>query len=236
MAIPTPHIGCTEQGIIAETVLLPGDPLRAKYIADNFLEDVVQFNTVRNMFGYTGTYKGKKISVMGSGMGIPSIGIYSYELIHFYGVKNLIRIGSCGSLQEDVKIRDVIIGMGACTNSNYASQYNLPGTYAPIASYELLSKAVKVAAEKEIDVKVGNILSSDIFYDADADSWKKWAKMGVMGVEMEAAALYMNAAYAGVNALCILTVSDSLVTHEVTTAEERQNTFTKMMEIALELA
>ncbi|MTL67402.1 purine-nucleoside phosphorylase [Turicibacter sanguinis] len=231
MAIPTPHIGCTEQGIIAETVLLPGDPLRAKYIADNFLEDVVQFNTVRNMFGYTGTYKGKKISVMGSGMGIPSIGIYSYELIHFYGVKNLIRIGSCGSLQEDVKIRDVIIGMGACTNSNYASQYNLPGTYAPIASYELLSKAVKVAAEKEIDVKVGNILS-----DADADSWKKWAKMGVMGVEMEAAALYMNAAYAGVNALCILTVSDSLVTHEVTTAEERQNTFTKMMEIALELA
>ena len=236
MAIPTPHIGCTEQGIIAETVLLPGDPLRAKYIADNFLEDVVQFNTVRNMFGYTGTYKGKKISVMGSGMGIPSIGIYSYELIHFYGVKNLIRIGSCCSLQEDVKIRDVIIGMGACTNSNYASQYNLPGTYAPIASYELLSKAVKVAAEKEIDVKVGNILSSDIFYDADADSWKKWAKMGVMGVEMEAAALYMNAAYAGVNALCILTVSDSLVTHEVTTAEERQNTFTKMMEIALELA
>ncbi|MCU7192244.1 purine-nucleoside phosphorylase [Turicibacter sanguinis] len=236
MAIPTPHIGCTEQGIIAETVLLPGDPLRAKYIADNFLEDVVQFNTVRNMFGYTGTYKGKKISVMGSGMGIPSIGIYSYELIHFYGVKNLIRIGSCGSLQEDVKIRDVIIGMGACTNSNYASQYNLLGTYAPIASYQLLSKAVKVAAEKEIDVKVGNILSSDIFYDADADSWKKWAKMGVMGVEMEAAALYMNAAYAGVNALCILTVSDSLVTHEVTTAEERQNTFTKMMEIALELA
>ena len=221
---------------VAETVLLPGDPLRAKYIADNFLEDVVQFNTVRNMFGYTGTYKGKKISVMGSGMGITSIGIYSYELIHFYGVKNLIRIGSCGSLQEDVKIRDVIIGMGACTNSNYASQYNLPGTYAPIASYELLSKAVKVAAEKEIDVKVGNILSSDIFYDADADSWKKWAKMGVMGVEMEAAALYMNAAYAGVNALCILTVSDSLVTHEVTTAEERQNTFTKMMEIALELA
>ena len=189
MAIPTPHIGCTEQGIIAETVLLPGDPLRAKYIADNFLEDVVQFNTVRNMFGYTGTYKGKKISVMGSGMGIPSIGIYSYELIHFYGVKNLIRIGSCGSLQEDVKIRDVIIGMGACTNSNYASQYNLLGTYAPIASYQLLSKAVKVAAEKEIDVKVGNILSSDIFYDADADSWKKWAKMGVMGVEMEAAAL-----------------------------------------------
>ncbi|WP_235070940.1 purine-nucleoside phosphorylase [Turicibacter sp. TJ11] len=236
MSIPTPHIECKEQGIIAETVLLPGDPLRAKFIADTFLEDVVQFNTVRNMFGYTGTYKGKKISVMGSGMGIPSIGIYSYELIHFYGVKNLIRIGSCGSIREDVKIRDVIIGMGACTNSNYAAQYELPGTYAPIASWELLNKAVTVANEKGINVKVGNILSSDTFYDAQKDSWKKWASMGVMGIEMEAAALYMNAAYAGVNALCILTVSDSLVTHELTTAEERQNTFTQMMEIALELA
>lgn len=236
MSIPTPHIECKEQGVIAETVLLPGDPLRAKFIADTFLEDVVQFNSVRNMFGYTGTYKGKKISVMGSGMGIPSIGIYSYELIHFYGVKNLIRIGSCGSIREDVKIRDVIIGMGACTNSNYAAQYELPGTYAPIASWELLNKAVTVANEKGIDVKVGNILSSDTFYDAQKDSWKKWASMGVMGIEMEAAALYMNAAYAGVNALCILTVSDSLVTHEVTSAEERQNTFTQMMEIALELA
>lgn len=236
MSIPTPHIECKEQGIIAETVLLPGDPLRAKFIADTFLEDVVQFNAVRNMFGYTGTYKGKKISVMGSGMGIPSIGIYSYELIHFYGVKNLIRIGSCGSIREDVKIRDVIIGMGACTNSNYAAQYELPGTYAPIASWELLNKAVTVANEKGINVKVGNILSSDTFYDAQKDSWKKWASMGVMGIEMEAAALYMNAAYAGVNALCILTVSDSLVTHELTTAEERQNTFTQMMEIALELA
>lgn len=205
MSIPTPHIECKEQGIIAETVLLPGDPLRAKFIADTFLEDVVQFNTVRNMFGYTGTYKGKKISVMGSGMGIPSIGIYSYELIHFYGVKNLIRIGSCGSIREDVKIRDVIIGMGACTNSNYAAQYELPGTYAPIASWELLNKAVTVANEKGINVKVGNILSSDTFYDAQKDSWKKWASMGVMGIEMEAAALYMNAAYAGVNALCILT-------------------------------
>ena len=213
MSIPTPHIECKEQGVIAETVLLPGDPLRAKFIADTFLEDVVQFNTVRNMFGYTGTYKGKKISVMGSGMGIPSIGIYSYELIHFYGVKNLIRIGSCGSIREDVKIRDVIIGMGACTNSNYASQYGLPGTYAPIASQELLNKAVTVANEKGIDVKVGNILSSDIFYDAQPGIWKKWAEMGVMGIEMEAAALYMNAAHAGVNALCILTVSDSLVTH-----------------------
>lgn len=234
--MPTPHIGVSEKGIIAETVLLPGDPLRAKFIAETFLENPVQFNTVRNMFGYTGTYKGKKISVMGTGMGMPSIGIYSYELINFYGCKNLIRIGSCGSLQENVKVYDIVIGMAASTNSNYASQFNLPGTLAPTASWELLKKAVKVAEEKGIQPKVGNIYSSDIFYDDEPDSWKKWAKMGVLAVEMEAAALYMNAARAGVNALCLLTVSDSLVTHEATTAEERQTSFTQMMEIALELA
>ena len=164
MAIPTPHIGCSEQGVIAETVLLPGDPLRAKFIADTFLEDVVQFNTVRNMFGYTGTYKGKKISVMGSGMGIPSIGIYSYELIHFYGVKNLIRIGSCGSIREDVKIRDVIIGMGACTNSNYAAQYELPGTYSAISDYSLLEKAVEKAKEKNLTYQKESMLRLVIFY------------------------------------------------------------------------
>lgn len=234
--IPTPHIGVAEKGIIAETILLPGDPLRAKFIAENYLENPVQFNTVRNMFGYTGTYKGKKISVMGTGMGMPSIGIYSYELIHFYGVKNLIRIGSCGSIQEDLKVRDIVIGMSASTNSNYASQYNLPGTYAPTASFELLSKAMTIAKEKGIEPKVGNILSSDIFYDANPEVWKRWAEMGVLAIEMEAAALYMNAAKGKANALCILTVSDSIVTHELTTAEERQNTFTKMMEIALELA
>lgn len=234
--IPTPHINVSEQGIIAETVLLPGDPLRAKFIAETFLENPVQFNTVRNMFGYTGTYKGKRISVMGTGMGMPSIGIYSYELIHFYGVKNLIRIGSAGSLQENIKVRDIVIGMAASTNSNFAAQYNLPGTLAPTASFELLKKAVDAAHSKGIEPKVGNILSSDTFYDDDSESWKKWAKMGVMAVEMEAAALYMNAARAGVNALCILTISDSLVTHEATTAEERQHTFTQMMEIALELA
>lgn len=234
--IPTPHINVSEKGIIAETVLLPGDPLRAKFIAETFLEDPIQFNTVRNMFGFTGTYKGKKISVMGTGMGMPSIGIYSYELMNFYGVKNLIRIGSCGSFQESVKVRDIVIGMAASTNSNYASQYNLPGTYAPTASWQLLKKAVDVAHEKGIEPKVGNILSSDIFYDADPDVWKKWAAMGILAVEMEAAALYMNAAQAGANALCILTVSDSLVTHEATTSEERQNSFTQMMEIALELA
>lgn len=234
--IPTPHIGVAEKGVIAETVLLPGDPLRAKFIAETFLENPVQFNTVRNMFGYTGTYRGKKVSVMGSGMGMPSIGIYSYELIHFYGVKNLIRVGSCGSFQEEIKVRDIVIGMAASTNSNFASQYGLPGTYAPSASWELLKKAVDVAEQKGYPVKVGNILSSDIFYDDNRDAWKQWAKMGVMAVEMEAAALYMNAARAGVNALCILTVSDSLVTHELVSAEARQNTFTQMMEIALELA
>ena len=233
--MPTPHIGVREEGIIAETVLLPGDPLRAKFIAENFLADAVQFNTVRNMFGYTGTYQGQKISVMGSGMGMPSIGIYSYELIHFYGAKNLIRIGSCGSFLSEVKVRDIVLAMAASTNSNYASQYALPGTYAPTASWDLLKKAVDVASQRGIPVKVGNVLSSDIFYDDNAEVWKKWAKMGVMAVEMEAAALYMNAARAGVNALCILTVSDSLVTHESLSAEERQNSFTQMMEIALEL-
>lgn len=234
--IPTPHINVSEQGIIAETVLMPGDPLRAKFIAETYLENPVQFNTVRNMFGYTGTYKGKKISIMGSGMGMPSIGIYSYELIHFYGVKNIIRIGSCGAIQEDIKIRDIIIGISASTNSNYASQYELPGTFAPTASWTLVKKAVDIAESKGIPTRAGNILSSDIFYDDDPDTWKKWAKMGVLAIEMEAAALYMNAARAGVNALCVLTVSDSLVSHEVTTAEERQTSFTNMMEIALELA
>lgn len=234
--IPTPHISVKEMGIIAETVLLPGDPLRAKFIAENFLENPQQFNTVRNMFGYTGTYKGKKISVMGTGMGMPSIGIYSYELIHFYGVKNLIRIGSCGSLQKDIKVRDIVMGMSSSTDSNYAHQYSLPGTYAPTASWKLLSKAVEIAKRKGIDVKVGSILSSDVFYGFDPDSWKKWAKMGVLAVEMESAALYMNAALAGVDALCMLTVSDSLVTHEATTSEERQTSFTQMMEIALETA
>jgi purine-nucleoside phosphorylase len=234
--IPTPHIQVGEPGIIAETVLLPGDPLRAQFIAEKYLDNPVQFNTIRNMFGYTGTYQGKKISVMGSGMGMPSIGIYSYELIHFYGVKNLIRIGSCGALRPEVKVRDIVVAMSASTNSNYASQYQLPGTYAPTASWQLLKKAVDIAKQKSIAIQVGNILSSDTFYGADPDSWKKWATMGVLAIEMEAAALYMNAACAGVNALCILTVSDSLVTHAETTAEERQTSFTQMMELALELA
>ncbi|SHI76541.1 purine-nucleoside phosphorylase [Dethiosulfatibacter aminovorans DSM 17477] len=231
----TVHIGA-KKGDIAETILLPGDPLRARFVAEKYLENPVCYNEVRGMYGYTGHYKGKRISVQGTGMGMPSIGIYSHELIADYGVKNLIRIGSCGSFNENIKVRDVLLAMSASTNSNYASQYELPGTFAPTASYELLEKAKKAADEKSIPVKVGNILSSDIFYDANPDAWKKWAALGVMGVEMEAAALYMNAAKLGANALAILTVSDSLVTHELTTSEEREKTLTDMIEIALELA
>lgn len=235
-SVPTPH-NSAKLGDIAETVLLPGDPLRAKYIAETFLENPVQYNTVRGMYGYTGTYKGKRISVQGTGMGIPSIGIYTYELIHFYGVKNLIRIGSAGAIQEDLKLHDVVIGMGSCTDSNFASQFNLPGTFAPVASYELLEKAVNSARNLNVNVKVGNILSSDVFYGEDGlDGLKKWQKMGVLAVEMESAGLYMNAARAGVNALCILTISDCPFTGEVTTAEERQVAFTNMMKVALELA
>ena len=233
---PTPHIGA-RFGDIAETVLLPGDPLRAKFIADTFLEDVVQYNTVRGMLGFTGYYKGKKISVQGSGMGMPSIGIYSFELINFYGVKNLIRIGSAGAISNDLHIHDIVIAMGACTNSNYAAQYKLPGTYAPIASFELMQKSIETAKNLNIDVHVGNILSSDIFYnDGGLDELRKWQKMNVLCTEMEAAALYMNATRAGVNALAILTISDCPLTGEETTSAERETTFTKMMEIALNLA
>ena len=235
MQTPTPHIGA-KAGEIAKTVLMPGDPLRAKFIAENFLEDVVQFNSVRNMFGYTGTYKGKRISVMGGGMGMPSIGIYSYELFNFYGVDNIIRIGTAGSMNENVMLRDVVIALGASTNSNYAAQYCLPGTFAPIASYELVSSAVNAAKEKNINTVVGNILSSDTFYCADKTATVKWMSMGILAVEMEAAALYMNAAQAKKNALCLLTISDSLVTGESLSAEDRQVSFTDMMEIALEIA
>ncbi len=224
------------KGDIAETILLPGDPLRAKFIAENFLENVTQFNAIRNMFGYTGTYNGKKVSVMGTGMGCASIGIYSYELIHFYGVKNLIRIGSCGAFDPKLNLYDIILGIGSSTDSNYAHQYELPGTFSATASFELLSKAKQIADDSNIKTTVGNILSSDIFYNANPDSWKKWAKMGVLAAEMESFALYCNAAVAGVNALTILTVSDSIVNQQETTAEEREKAFTNMMKIALGLA
>lgn len=235
--VPTPHIEALE-GEIAETILLPGDPLRAKYIADHFLEDVEQFNHTRNMLGYTGYYKGKRVSTMGTGMGCPSIGIYSHELIHFYGCKNLIRVGTAGALSEKLKVRDMVFAMGACTTSNYVRLFGLPGDYSCIASYELLSKAVDAAKSMDISYHVGNVLSSDMFYGPakSVSGGMTWSDMGVLAVEMEAAALYSNAAAAGVHALCIATISDSVVTGEATTAEERQTTFTNMMEVALSLA
>lgn len=233
--MPTPH-NEAQNGQIAKTVLMPGDPLRAKFLAETYLENVVQFNGVRNMLGYTGTYKGKPVSIMGSGMGMPSIGIYCNELYQFYGVENIIRIGSCGGLQEDVHLRDLIIVQGACTDSNYASQYHLDGTYSAISSYNLLEKAVQLAKEKKINYHVGNVLASDFFYMADGGSNIKWAKMGCLGVEMESYALFATAAYLKKNALTLLTVSDSLVTSEETTSEEREKTFTAMMEVALEIA
>ena len=234
--IPTPHIGAGK-GEIAQTILLPGDPLRAKYIADNFLTDVTQFNATRNMLGFTGQYKGRPVSVMGTGMGCPSMGIYSYELIHFYGCKNLIRIGTAGAMRPEVKVRDIVFGMGACTTSNYVKQFRLPGDYSCVCSYELLSRAVKAAEDRGLSYHVGNILSSDMFYDPDIPAvGTSWDRMGVLAVEMESAALYSNAAYGGANALCILTISDSLITGEATTAQERQTSFSSMMEVALELA
>lgn len=229
--VPTPHIGARE-GEIADRVIMAGDPLRAKFMAERFLENPVQYNAVRGMLGFTGTYKGKRVSVQGHGMGMPSIGIYSYELFNFYGVKRIIRTGSAGSINAGVKMGDVVIGMGSCTDSNYASQYGLPGTFAPIADFGLVRAAVGKAEELGVSYKVGNLLASDFFYGDDADSWKQWQKMGVLAVEMEAAALYMNAARCGGEALCICTISDSLVTGEACSAEERQTSFTNMMDIA----
>ena len=232
--IPTPHIEA-KAGDFAETVLMPGDPLRAKFIAETFLENPVLVNGVRGINGYTGTYTGKKVSVIASGMGMPSIGIYSYELFNFYDVKNIIRVGTAGVIRPDLKVKDIVIGQGACTNSNFASQFDLPGTFAPICSYELLKKAVDVAENMGIHPVVGNLYSSDMFYD-DSQGLSKWQKMGVLAVEMEAAALYMNAARAGKNALAICTISDNPFTGEATTSEERQKNFTSMMKIALEIA
>lgn len=231
----TPH-NQAEFGEIAKTVLMPGDPLRAKFLAETYLEDVKQFNAVRNMLGYTGTYHGKKVSIMGSGMGQPSIGIYSYELFKQYGVEAIILYGSCGSFQKDVHLRDIIIVQGACTDSRFAHQYELPGTYSAISSYDLLENAVMKSKEKELTYHVGNILSSDIFYHADQGTTEKWASMGCLGVEMESYALFATAAHLNKKALTLLTVSDSLVTSEETTAQEREKTFTAMMEVALEIA
>lgn len=232
--MPTPH-NSAEKGAIAKTVLMPGDPLRAEYIAKTYLDNPVCYNNVRGMLGFTGKYKETEISVQGSGMGIPSIGIYSHELYTEYEVDNIIRVGTAGGIAENIRLRDIIIAMGACTNSNFAAQFRLPGTYAPTASYSLLSNAVKAAEQKGASYHVGNVLSSDTFYD-DGSSLAKWQKMNVLGVEMESAALYMNAARFGKKALCILTVSDCPLKNISTTSEERRTSFTDMMEIALETA
>jgi len=231
----TPH-NAAKKGDVAPTVLLPGDPLRAKFIAETFLENPVCYNTVRNMFGYTGTYKGRRVSVQGTGMGVPSLSIYVTELITEYGAENVVRIGTCGSIQTDVKVRDVIMAQGSCTDSN-VNRIRFKGLdYAPLADFGLMQKAWKAAEAKGIQLKVGNILTSDTFYGDEPDSWKMWAAYNVLAVEMETAALYTIAAKYRKHALTLLTVSDSIVTHEATTAEERQSTFKSMMEIALELA
>lgn len=238
---PTPHINAKPEDF-AKTVLMPGDPLRSKFIAENFLTDAKLVNNVRGIHGYTGTYEGTRVSVMASGMGMPSIGIYSYELYNFFGVENIMRIGSAGAMSEKIKVRDIVIAMGASTNSNFAHNFNLPGTFAPICSYEMLRACVDTAEEMGARFHVGNILSADVFYTDKLGvpdnfmSQLSWSKMGILAEEMEAAALYMNAARAGKNALAICTISDHLVTGEATTAEERQNSFTEMMELALKTA
>jgi len=230
---PTPHISA-QYGDIAETVIMAGDPLRVKFMAEKYLDNPVEFNHVRGMLGYTGSYKGKRVSVMGHGMGMPSIGIYTYELYNFYGVKTIIRVGSAGSINNDLHIGDLAIAMGACTNSNYASQYELPGIFAPIADFSLARSAAEACEHYGYQYKVGNVLSSDTFYGENPHN-DKWISMGVLAVEMEIAALYMNAARSGNRALGICTISDHILTGEVTTAEERQNNFTHMMDVAFSL-
>ena len=231
----TPH-NKASKGEIAQAVLLPGDPLRAKFIADHFLEDVKQFNDVRNMFGFTGTYHGKPVSVMGTGMGCPSIGIYTYELIHFYDVKNLIRIGSCGAMTEKLHLGDIVMAIGASTDSNYGAQYGLPGTFSATASYSLLSKAQQSADAHGFPYMIGNVLSSDVFYTDIPERSMIWTKMGILAAEMESYALYCNASRAGADALAIFSVSDSIVTGEEMSAQDRQESFTNMMTVALEVA
>lgn len=231
----TPHIN-PHGAPIAETVLVPGDPLRAKFIAETYLEETVQFNQVRNMLGYTGLYQGQEVSVMGSGMGIPSVSLVTHELIHIFGARRIIRVGSCGSFQADLKPYEIIVAQGACTDSRFVEHFNTPGTYAPICSWKLLKAISEEADRRNIDIHVGNILSSDVFYTLDDTVNERWARMGVLGVEMESAGMYAVAAAAGAEALGVFTVSDNLITGEKTTAEEREKAFTTMMELALPLA
>ena len=233
MMYPTPHNSASPADF-AKTVLMPGDPLRAKYIAERYLTDAKLVNAVRGINGYTGFYQDTRVSVMASGMGMPSIGIYSYELFYIYGVDTILRVGSAGAIREDVNLRDLVFAMGACTDSNYAAQYHLPGTFAPIASYALLSQAIRQAERLQVPFHVGNMLSSDLFYNDDPADLMKWKKMGVLAVEMEAAALYLNAARAGKRALAICTVSDQILLEERLTAQERETSFDQMLKVALE--
>ena len=241
LTTPTPHISAAP-GDFGKTVLMPGDPLRSKFIAETFLENPVLVNNVRGVQGYTGYYKGVKVSVMASGMGMPAIGIYSHELYNGYGVENIIRVGSAGSIQEHIHLYDLVLAQGACTDSNFAHQFHLPGTFAPIASFELLTEAVKAAENHGATYHVGNINSSDVFYGdhigvpEGLDSVYGLKKMGVMALEMEAAALYMNAARYGKRALCICTISDHVLTGELTSSDQRQTAFTTMMKVALDVA
>ncbi len=235
MSVPTPHINA-RPGDFAKTVLMPGDPLRSQFIAETYLENRKLVNNVRGVQGYTGTYKGVPVSVMASGMGMPSIGIYSYELFNFYGVENILRVGSAGAISEKLHVRDIVLGQGACTNSAFGEQFGLRGSFAPIADFSLLRSAAQIAEEMGLRYAVGNLLSSDTFYDADPGANAKWISLGVLAIEMEAAALYFNAAKAGKRALAICTISDHVLTGEATDAQERQVSFTQMMELALEVA
>ncbi len=229
----TPH-NEAKKGDIAETVIMPGDPLRAKFMAENFLEDAHLFNSVRNMLGYTGTYKGKRVSVMGSGMGMPSMALYSYELFHFYDVKQIIRTGTVGAIQKQLEIGDLVIAQAACTDSSYMNQFHLPGNFSPIADYDLLSRAVDECRRQQYTYHVGNVASSDVFY-TDTDEWKQWMKMGVLALEMETAALYANAARAGRKALAIMTVTDHMLHQVAVTHEQRETSLTNMMDVAFSL-
>ena len=231
----TPH-NTAEKGDFAKTVLMPGDPLRAKYIAETYLENPKLVNNVRGVQGYTGTYKGVPVSVMASGMGMPSMAIYSYELFNFYGVENILRVGSAGAVSMELKVRDIVLGQGACTSSSMQDNFGVNGHFAPIGSWDLLKCAADICEEKKLRYKAGNLISSDIFYNDDPSFNQPFVNLGALAVEMEAAALYMNAARAGKKALAICTISDHILTGEATTAEERQTTFNDMMEVALEVA
>lgn len=230
------HIAIDDKAPVANSVLMPGDPLRAQFIAENYLDSPVRYSEIRNMYGYTGTYKGVPVSVQGSGMGMPSMGIYSWELYNNFDVENIIRVGTAGSFNKNIKVGDIVVSLAASTDSNYQHAFRVPGQYSPSCSYELLKKLQQAGQENSIDFTAGNVVSCDVFYEIGDDWWKQWASMDVLAVEMEAAALYMNAAYAGKNALAIMTISDHFVTGDKATVEQRQKDFTDMMKLALEAA